>query len=378
MFAIDGVKLPSNASKQRSGTHAELAHSAQRMERAVKGMLTAHQGQDDRATDDKGADQARRRRRIESLQNEAHRIRSFIATKPERKSDKGSIRKSNVTDNDSAKMATSKGVIQGYTAVVAVDSLHQVIVAAAAHGSGSEQNALLPTVRATDSIREARTVITADAGYHSEANLRELHDAGIPAMIADGLMRRRDERFKGQEKYKDKPDPLYDKRGAQEPKQASRFRPDDFHFDERANTCICPAGERLYSNGTNCTVNGRQHHNFTGAKQSCVPCALRDKCLRHPERTQVRQVAFFYKGQASPLTYTQRMRQAIDTPRGRAIYSQRMAAVEQVFANLRFNKAGSLHLARAAQGQHTMAALLLGAQHREASASRLCGLRRDG
>ncbi|WP_229416900.1 transposase [Massilia eburnea] len=32
------------------------------------------------------------------------------------------------------------------------------------------------------------------------------------------------------------------------------------------------------------------------------------------------------------------MRQAIDTPRGRAIYSQRMATVEPVFANLRFNK----------------------------------------
>ena len=339
MFAIDGVKLPSNASKQRSGTHAELAHSAQRMERAVKEMLKAHQGQDCRSTvDDVSADQARQRRRIESLQSEAQRIRSFLAAKPERKSDKGSIRKSNVTDNDSAKMATSKGVIQGYTAVAAVDSLHQVIVAAAAHGSGSEQNALLPTVRATDALREERTVITADAGYHSEANLRELHDAGIPAMIADGLMRRRDERFKGQKKYKNKPDPLYDKRGAGQPKQASHFRPSDFQLDERTNTCICPAGERLYSNGTNCTVNGRQHHKFTGAKQSCVPCALRERCLRHPERTQVRQVAFFYKGQASPLTYTQRMRQAIDTPRGRALYSQRMATVEPVFANLRFNK----------------------------------------
>lgn len=52
----------------------------------------------------------------------------------------------------------------------------------------------------------------------------------------------------------------------------------------------------------------------------------------------MRQVAFFYTGQASPLTYTQRMRQAIDSPRGRALYSQRMATVEPVFANLRFNK----------------------------------------
>jgi transposase len=30
MFAIDGVKLPSNASKERSGTHAELARCARR------------------------------------------------------------------------------------------------------------------------------------------------------------------------------------------------------------------------------------------------------------------------------------------------------------------------------------------------------------
>ncbi len=28
LFAIDGVKLPGNASKERSGTHAELLHRA--------------------------------------------------------------------------------------------------------------------------------------------------------------------------------------------------------------------------------------------------------------------------------------------------------------------------------------------------------------
>ncbi len=42
MFAIDGVKLPGNASKRRSGTHAELAKDADRMEQAVKTMLKAH------------------------------------------------------------------------------------------------------------------------------------------------------------------------------------------------------------------------------------------------------------------------------------------------------------------------------------------------
>ena len=32
MFVIDGVKLPTNASKERSGTHAELAHRADRLD----------------------------------------------------------------------------------------------------------------------------------------------------------------------------------------------------------------------------------------------------------------------------------------------------------------------------------------------------------
>jgi transposase len=37
MFAIDGVKLPGNASKERSGTHAELLHRAERLEASVAG-----------------------------------------------------------------------------------------------------------------------------------------------------------------------------------------------------------------------------------------------------------------------------------------------------------------------------------------------------
>ena len=154
------------------------------------------------------------------------------------------MRKSNVTDNDSAKMATSKGVIQGYTAVAAVDGEAQIIVAAQAHGSGSEQSVLLPMVKQTERLRTAQTIITADAGYHSEANLQGLHDAGVPALIADGLMRRRDERFADQMRYKALPDPLYDK-AAEGKTSQTQFQPADFSFDPATNACICPAGKKL-------------------------------------------------------------------------------------------------------------------------------------
>lgn len=341
MFAIDGVKLPSNASKARSGTHAELAHAAQRMERAVAAMLKAHRSGDEVGGETR-AEPEHNKQRIERLKKEAQRIRVFLERNAERCSDKGALRKSNVTDRDSAKMATSKGVIQGYTAVAAVDSRAQLIVAAQAHGSGSEQSALLPMIRATDRYRTKQTVITADAGYHSEANLRQLCEAQIPALVADGLMRRRDARFTHQSKYKALPDALYDKKAAaQQLKQAQplkHYLPKDFSHDPLTNTCVCPAGKHLYSNGRHCTTNGRAHHKFTGAQRDCVPCALRAQCLRHPERTKVRQVAIFAKQQASPLPYTERMKQAIDSERGRALYGRRIATVEPVFANLRYNK----------------------------------------
>lgn len=343
MFAIDGVKLPSNASKHCSGTHAELAHDAERMEQAVAAMLKAHQGRDsDNAELNTLKDTASDQQRLEKYQKEAKRIREFLAANAERKNAKGKPLKSNVTDNQSAKMATAKGVIQGYTAVAAVDSQHQIIVAAKAHGSGSEQSTLLPMIRATDSIRTEQTLITADAGYHSEDNIHQLQQASIPALIADGQMRKRDERFRDQNKYKTLPDPLFDKTQTAEQLKAAiaqhKYAPKDFKHDALANTCICPAGKELYSNGSNCTIKGRTYHKFTGNKGDCGACDQRGKCLRTPDKTPVRQVSFLHKEQISPVSFIERMKQAIDSALGRKLYSQRMGTVEPVFGNLRYNK----------------------------------------
>jgi transposase len=329
MFAIDGVKLPSNADKRHSGTHAELLHDAQRMEAAVEKMLAAHCNDDESIKPRTSTAE-----RIERLQSEARRIRAFLASHDERRSAKGSVRKSNITDNESAKMATQKGVIQGYTAVAAVDEQAQIIVAADTLGSGSEQAVLLMMVDRTAALRTSDTVVTADAGYHSEENLRGLCERAVPALIADGLMRKRDPRFAEQARHKAKPDPLYDKSAN---KAIVKFLPKDFIFDPVAGSCVCPAGKRLYSTGSACVTNGRKHHKFQGAKRDCGPCELRARCLRHPERTPTRQVAFFEKNlAASP--YTQIMRSAIDSERGKALYGRRIATVEPVFANLRYNK----------------------------------------
>src|SRR5690606_35572373 len=143
MFAIDGVKLPSNASKHRSGTQADFLARAQKLERAAKAMLDRHRANDDNPSpeDPNGKGAAR----IDRMKREAAHVRAWLASHPtDRKGPTGGLRKSNLTDNESAKLATHKGVIQGYSGVAVVDAAHQIIVEAQAHGTGAEQELLLP------------------------------------------------------------------------------------------------------------------------------------------------------------------------------------------------------------------------------------------
>ena len=334
MFAIDGVKLPGNASKAKSGTRADFERQAAKLEAAAQAMLARHREEDRRAVEPDIA--AKETARIRSIEREAAQVRQWLAANPEdRKGSKGATRKSNRTDNESAKMATSKGVIQGYTGVAAVDARHQIVVEAQAHGTGSEQELLVPVVEATNDIRAADTLITADAGYHSEANLRQLANLNIEALIADNNMRSRDERFAGQDRYKALPDPIHDKGG--KPRQAARYQPKDFDYDPQQGTCSCPAGKQLYSDGSGCTISGYAAVRFRGAQRDCVPCTHRERCLLTPQKTKTRQVSIFH-GKAAGESYTDRMKRKIDSPEGRKRYGQRFATVEPVFGNLRHNK----------------------------------------
>ena len=229
MFAIDGVKLPSNASTHRSGTRAEFTQRAEKLE----------------TTD-----------RIARLTKDARPLREWLATHPaDRRGPTGGLRKSHRTDNESARMATDKSAIQGDTGVAAVDAKHQFIVDAQAHGTGSEQELLLPVVEALATLRTSTTVHTADAGYHSEVNLAALAALEVPALIADPDMRQRDERFADRDHHTTAPHPLHDT--SRDAKQAvPMFSPSDCTYDADARTGVCPAGKSLYRKGASHVTNG--------------------------------------------------------------------------------------------------------------------------
>ena len=96
-------------------------------------------------------------------------------------------------------------------------------------------------------------------------------------------------------------------------------------------------GATAYGNGSDCAINGYTAVKFRGAQRDRVPCTHRDKCLRTPDKTKVRQVAFL-QSKAGQESYTDKMKRKIDSSGGRIPYGRRFATVEPVSSNLRHNK----------------------------------------
>ena len=107
-------------------------------------------------------------------------------------------------------------------------------------------------------------------------------------------------------------------------------------MSEDKTRCICPAGKRLYRNGLpvrtrrhggNVMVRGYKAIKFHGRKTECRVCEYREKCLRHPDRTEGRQVYFFQgRDETKPetlsacthrQTFAQKMKRKIDSIKGR-------------------------------------------------------------
>jgi transposase len=338
MFAIDGCKLPSNAAKEWSGTRADFEKKAAKMEATIGRILEKHREQDQNQTDEMIV--IREKKFVETLGKKIVKIREWLNHNDDKPGKTVKARKSNITDNESAKMKTSRGVIQGYDGVTAVDGKHQIIVHAEAFGEAQEHDLLQPMVKGVQENFQAigkeenvfaETKLTADSGFHTEKNMEMLFTGQIDAYVADTLFRKRDPRFADYERYKEctrKDRERWEGRN-------TLFGIKDFIFDKELRYCLCPAGKRLYRSGGNVVVKNFRAYKFKGPKSACLPCALRSQCLRYPERTEIRQVAYFVGRSAKgDITFTERMKQKIDSAFGRVLYGMRLAVSEPPFAHI--------------------------------------------
>jgi hypothetical protein len=292
--------------------------------------LRKHQQEDQSRTESKVKESEEKF--VETIGKRVSKIREWLNHNDDKPGKTGKPRKSNITDNESAKMKTSHGVIQGYDGVTAVDGKHQIIVHAEAFGDPQEHDLLKPMVEGVRENFQAigkeedifeKAKLSADSGFHTEKNMEMLAVERIDAYVADNRFRKRDPRFADYEKYKDQARKDWAKG------KPKLFRTDDFIFDKDMRYCICPAGKRLYRSGANERV-----HRFKGTQSACVPCEHRAKCIRNPERTVIRQAAYFAGRSGKGHSFTDRMKRKIDSTIGRVLYGMRLAISEPPFSHI--------------------------------------------
>ncbi len=333
-FALDGCKLPSNASKQCSGTISDLRRKKEKIENKVAHLLE-EQVEADKADEGSGEKEAfpeksHREKKIEKLHKKAARIEKWLQENTPKIGKQGKEIKSNITDNESATMVSSHGTIQGYNGQALVDSKKQIIVHAEAFGS-AEDSYLIPPM--LDGARENIQAIgqskdyfsgktfTADSGYHSPTNLKKCDEEKLDAYIPDKRFRNRDPRFADERRHG--------------PRKADRFTLADFHHNEQTDEYLCPNGKLLRLKVKKAVMDGVIYRRYVANRNDCKGCELKVKCIR---RKNAKRRHLNIPVGSVPGNLSKAMAAKIDTEKGRKIYPQRLAIVEPAFANIRYIK----------------------------------------
>ena len=333
-FSLDGVKLSANVSKEWSGTFDELKHKRDKLQEKLQQLIAEH-AQADQQPEVAIERQQKRERRF---QVQVERLNEFLQTQKPKRGSEGKEIQSNAVDNESVKMPSSHGVIQGYNAQALVDSKHQVILAAEAFSSQDHENLKLMLARAKKNVAAIGKdetyfqgkQLTADSNYHSFNSLTVCKDEKIDAYIPDIQFRKRDPRFADQERFKE------GVHGRQRPAAKPRlFSVSDFSFDPSKQVYRCPHGKELTCHAHNQTNRFRTYDVYHARVQDCAACPLRARCLSKPTSSR-RYLSVPVDTQ--PPNLIDEMKAKIHTDQGKQIYARRLAIVEPVFANICVHK----------------------------------------
>ena len=197
--ALDGTKIKANASKHKAMSYQRMQSAEKELAATVTGWLERAEAEDEAEDREYGEDRrgdelpewvknkqerlARIRAAKQALEEEAKQKDGGDGTPPAKS-------QRNFTDPDSRIMKTRDGFEQAYNCQVAVDHEHQIIVATTTtqtQNDSCELAGLLGAIR-SNTGKQAREV-SADSGYWSEENLRNLKGRRIRGYIATGRQR---------------------------------------------------------------------------------------------------------------------------------------------------------------------------------------------
>lgn len=291
--SIDGTKIKANASDKKT-------YDRKRIDREIARWLersnTADQKEDQQYGKDKTGDEL-----PEGIRDQKQRIQRLNELKAQlEQSDNEKI---NMTDADAAFMKTGSGIKTAFNGQAAVDSAHQVIIAADVTSEAGDVQQLLPMFdQAEQNVSEPIAELSADAGYSSGENLKALKTRKVDAFIPDR-----------------------EHQAQQRGKVVGDFHKESFAYDEKRDCYICVEGEELLFSHFQKRKGRESLSVYQGL--NCLKCRYYGRCTtsqkgrsisRHPYEKELQQ-----------------MRRKLDSDTGKKIYSQRKHTVEPPFGHIK-------------------------------------------
>jgi transposase len=212
--ALDGTKIKANASKHKAMSYKRMQEEEKRLKEEVAKLLKQAEAEDetedqrygkDRRGDEMPVELAFRESRIkkireakEALEEEAKREAEIAAEAGQKNRKHTGVPEDkaqrNFTDPESRIMPVSGGrfFIQGYNAQAAVDSAHQVIVAAKVTNKPVDRGQAEPMMTLVEqNMGRLPCQFSADAGYFSSETVTNLTALGIDVYIPPDKVRHR-------------------------------------------------------------------------------------------------------------------------------------------------------------------------------------------
>jgi len=207
--SLDGTKVKANASKHKAMSYKRMKEEEARLEAEVKELLqkaaVVDEEEDRRYGKGKRGDElpkelAFRESRLEKIREAREALEAEVIQKAEQVREEGKQAtgipadkaQRNFTDPDSHIMPAPGGkhFEQAYNAQAAVDSAHQVIVAAEVTNEPTDKGQAKPMMElVTDNTGKLPGQMSADAGYFSKEAVQALTTDGIDVYMPPGKMK---------------------------------------------------------------------------------------------------------------------------------------------------------------------------------------------
>jgi transposase len=321
-FAIDGLRLPSNASIEMSGTKKKLGKRLKVYRKMAEKHFLRHSRMDENG-DCQPLDKERFEERQKHLNRQIEKISDFLENMEPKLGRNGKEKYSNVTDNDSALIKSSNGFIQGYTGLAVSDKKNQIIVSAEVTGSSSECECLpMMLDKTVENLEDAgfkgseespAVKILGDAHYFSEDNFRACQERGVEAIIPDSQAKKQ-EIGDGQKRY----------------------TTSDFTYHDDGNYYECPHGKCLSYKRT-IIHGGVENEVYQASFTDCKICPDLSKCSRSKKEPKQGKVLRINESN-KPDSLCHKMRKKMSTEEYQEQYSYRIQIIEPVFSNIRYCK----------------------------------------